>query len=85
MDLKIAVPEQTVLNRPAQAALDLIQSMVIDSDEMFGEAGEELRRIKSQANSARRTATTPEQSASITKRLLKRKDEVLKEFAQKTR
>lgn len=46
MDLKIAVPEQTVLTRPAQAALDLIQSMVIDSDEMFGEAGEELRRIK---------------------------------------
>lgn len=45
MDLRVNVPEQSVLMNPAQSALALIESIVIDSAVMYEEAGDELKRV----------------------------------------
>ncbi len=50
MELKIAVPEQSVLMAPAQSMLELMESIEIDSDVMYEEAGTELQKIKRRAS-----------------------------------
>lgn len=49
MDLKVAMPEEGALVAPATAKLELVQSMQIDSADMYQEAGLELQAIKRRA------------------------------------
>lgn len=46
----LQLPDQSALNTRAKAALDFIESFVIDSPETYGLASDELKTIKARAN-----------------------------------